>query len=260
MSRRIVAVAVVALVVLAGCTGGSVDGTTTSHKSEETTTAALSAATDQPWVAANESITADALLETHNAVLANASSYEFSQRLDSSRSGTTETTIAVNRERERALLSISVPSEQDGMERIQETFVADGTLYSKSGTPGDPNYGRQDENMTGTDFQRFVDQQSRLETTGGVLDAFEFEYVGVDDGAYVFEADSVRPSEETSFDAENVTAASGRLVVDEAGYIHEMTLSLTVDTAEGEQDAALNVTTTGVNETTVSEPSWTENV
>lgn len=246
MTRRVVAVAVVAFVVLAGCTGGSTDGESTD----------LPEVTEQSWVAANGSVDYEQLLKRHDNVMANASSYEFRQHHDSNTDSTTVTSIAVNRERERALLSIS--ADVDGTERVQETFVMNDTVYSKSGSADDPEYTSQEENVTGEDFDRFVGQQTQLPMTGDVLDAFEFEYVGVEDGAYVFEADSVRPSDETSFDAENATAASGRLVVAEAGYVRELTLSLTVDGADGEQSTDLTVETVGVNETTVSEPPWVE--
>jgi hypothetical protein len=70
--------------------------------------------------------------------------------------------------------------------------------------------------------------------------------------------DATTGPDDTSFDAENVTDASGRLVVAEAGYVRKRSLSLTADVADGKQQGELPVTTTGVNETTVEEPEWTD--
>ena len=256
MTRLVVAVAVVAFVVLAGCTGGSTDVSTTgTNTTGATTTATLSDLTEQSWVASNESVVYERLFERHRRVLANASSYEFTRDFQAGTGHRTDG-IAVNRDAERALLSIT--GQYDDAKRVQEKFVANGTVYSKSGAAEDAKYTSEDAGLTGGEFNHFVREQTRIGTVRSAAETFEFEYVGVEDGAYVFEADSVQPSEEASYDAESVTAASGRLVVAESGYVRELSVSLTVDGADGERHAELTVTTTGVNETTVSEPPWVE--
>jgi hypothetical protein len=264
MSRRVAVVAVVALVALAGCSGGSLggptgasdataDGAATSTEAPKTT---LPDVTEQPWVYGNETVAYERLFDAHEAALANASSFVFSRHSESNTGATTQSRIAVRNDAQRA--NLSVTTSFSNTTRIQNTFVANGTVYAESGTADDRQYSRDDQNLTGEAFDEFVAEQSRIQVPPGVLQAFTFEYAGTAEGAYVFEADSVRPSDETSFDAENVTAASATLVVDGDGFVRELSISLTVDGPDGEASATATVRATGVNETTVVEPSWTD--
>lgn len=261
MSSRVTTIAVIVLVLLAGCAGGPLgsDPTTPDDAANEsdaqtsTTTAELADVTQQAWVQANQTIAFERLMQRHSEELANASSYTFSRHLDSNTGSATTSRIAVNHERERANLTIT--AVEGDREQHQRTFVANGSVYATS--ESDPaNVAGQDANMTGEKFDEFVAAQSHISPLGGTLAAFEWAYVDVEDGAYVFEADSVAASEQTSFDADNVTAASGRLVVDERGVVRELSLSLTVEMEDGEQSASVSVETVSVNETDVEEPSW----
>lgn len=261
MSKRVTTLTVVALVLLAGCAGGPLGGDSatpddaTNETDSPTTTVDLEDVTQQSWVAANQSIAFDRLTQRHSAVLANASSYTFSRVIVSNTDSETRSRIAVDHERERANLSIT--SRRNDQAQYQKTFMANGTVWATS--EADPaDVPSRDANMTGEKFDRFVAEQSRISSLGGTPAAFEWEYVGVEDGAYVFEADSVGASERTSFDADNVTAASGRLVVSERGVVRELSLSLTVETGDGEQSASVSIETVGVDETDVEKPSWAD--
>jgi len=250
MSNRILAVAVVALVALAGCTGG-VPG---DDGAPSDTTGDLPPVAEQTWVDDNESVAYEQLQESHANVIANASSFEYAQNTSGDGGAESTSRVLVDRDAETVLLQIA--TTRGGTEQTQNTYVADGVAYSQSGTDGEYRYGSQ--NVTSGEFEQLVDQQSRLRTTGGVFDALEFEYVGPEDGAYRFEADSIASSEDTSFDASDVTESSATLVVDDDGYVRTLSLTLTVDEGDGESTASLSLSTAGVNETTVEEPSWTD--
>lgn len=254
--------AVVALVLLAGCSGGPFGGDSAapdevanpSDGPTSTTTADLDPVTEQSWAAANESIAYERLTQRHSEVLANASSYTFSRHLESNTGSETLSRIAVDHEGERANLTIT--SARGDREQYQRTYVEDGTVYATSEADPEGNVESSDANMTGERFDEFVDEQSSIGSLGGTPAAFEWEYAGIEDGAYVFEANDVGPSERTSFDAEDVTSASGTLVVDERGFVRELSLSLTVETEDGEQSAEVTIETSGVDETDVVTPSW----
>jgi hypothetical protein len=263
MSNRVTTLAVVALVLLAGCAGGPLggdsaspdDATNETDSPTTTTTADLEDVTQQSWVADDQSIAFERLVQRHSQVLGNASSYTFSRHVVSNTDSETRSRIAVDHERERANLSIT--SLRDDRAQYQKTFVANGTVYAMS--ESDPaDVAGQDANMTGEKFDEFVAEQSSISALGGVPAAFQWEYVGVEDGAYVFEADDIGASERTSFDADNVTAASGRLVVSKRGVVDELSLSLTVEMSDGEQSASVTIETVGVDESEVAEPSWAE--
>ena len=258
MRRVLAVVAVVALVALAGCSGGLSGDGSAGPDSGASAAAELPAVTEQTWTLANESVVFEALFQQHRSTLANASSYQFTRNLESETGSTTLSTIAVDHEEQRAMLSVESSSRDSDTTQIQETYVADSVVYSKHGTDSDPSYSRNDQNITGEQFAQFAAEQSRVSVSGGVPEALEFEYVGVEDGAYVFEADSISASERTSFDAANVTGVSSRLAVAPEGYVQEFSLTLVVDGPDGEQSADVLVETAGYNETTVTEPDWTD--
>lgn len=264
MSKRVTAVAVVALVLLAGCAGGPLGGDSAAPDDAangtdgptSTTTVSLDPVTEQSWVAANQSIAFDRLTQRHSQTLANASSYTFSRQTVSNLGSETRSRIAVNHDRERA--NFSITSLGDDRAQYQKTFVKNSVVYATSEADPGAGVSSQDANMTGAKFDQFVAEQSRISSLGGTPAAFEWEYVGVEDGAYVFEADSVGASERTSFNADNVTAASGQLVVSERGVVHELSLSLTVQMSDGTESASVSIETTDVDGTDVAEPAWTD--
>ncbi|MCG1003392.1 MULTISPECIES: hypothetical protein [Halobacterium] len=250
MSNRVAALAVVVLVLLAGCSGGlsGGDGSTDGASSD------LPPVAEQSWANDNETVDYERLQEQHANALSNATSYEYTQGSATEDGVESNTRLAVDREASTVLLETSTARDQS--ERVQHTYVADGVAYSQSGTDGDYQYSSQ--NVTDEQFQRLVTQTSQLRTTGGVFDALNFEYAGTEDGAYRFEADDIASSEETSFNASNVVESSATLVVDEDGYVRTLSLTLTVDQGDGERTASLEFSTSGVNETSVEEPSWTD--
>jgi len=249
MSRPLGVLAVVALVVLAGCSGGGVTGDGGAEPTENVPSVA-----EQQWADDEQRVDFEALRSVHVDALSNESAYEFTSSQTGETGTSSESTIAVDLDADRVLLT-AVASQGDGEQR-QDTYVSGETVYSRSGSDGEFTYNVQ--NASGEDIERFVAEQSAIGPTGGVADALEFEYVGVEDGQYRFEADSIASSEETSFDAGDVVEASGTLVVDESGYVAEFSVSLTIETEDGEESASVSYETTGVGETTVEEPSWTD--
>ncbi len=248
MKKPIAAVVFVALVALAGCS--AVTGPS------ETANADLPNVTEQSWADADGQVNYTQLFEQHRTALSNASSYTFNQRIASNTGSTTNTRIAVDHGAERANLTIS--TVQRGTEERQETFVANGSVYAKSVAGNETQYSSSDQNLTGAAFDRFSRDLTTIQVRGGVLPALDFEHTGIENGAYVFEADSISASEETSFDAENVTQATSRLAIAPSGYVSELTLTLVVEQTDGEQRAEATVRTEGVNSTTVTEPAWTD--
>jgi len=261
MSNRLGALAVVALVLLAGCSGGLTgdggspdDAAATTGQTDAATTEAVAEISAQPWATADEQVDFETLREVHADALANASTYAFETARSSEDGTSSESRIAVDRDADRVLFTATV-TEGDS-DQSQATYVSGDSLYSRTGADGEFTYDQQ--NATDGEVEGLVTEQSSLGPTGGVAEALEWEYVGAEDGQYRFEADSIAASEETSFDADNATESTGTLVVDETGYIAEFSMSLTIATAEGEESASLSYATSGVGDTTVEEPSWVE--
>jgi|GEM_PF-4925061 len=253
MSKRLAAVALVAFVALAGCSGGFAP---TPGSGDDGTAPAPPALADQPWANADEQVNYTKLFAHHRNALANASSYTFVQRIQSGTSSGTNTRIAVNHAAERANLTVS--AVRLGTEQRQETFVANGTVYGRSAAGNETQYGSADQNLTGAAFDRLAREQAAIRVGGGVFPALDFAYNGTENGTYVFEADSISTSEKTSFDAANVTDVSSRVAVAPEGYVSDLSLNLTVSTPNGERTVTALVRTENVNATTVSEPAWTD--
>lgn len=250
--------AVALLAVLAGCSGGlpGNDGTATEGTTADgVTTADASAIADRSWVDGGR-VAFEALFERHAEVISSADSYQRETVVTSNGRTVNEVSFAANRGTERALLSIST---MDGdVEQIQETYLADGRVYSKAGTAESPRYENQSFD---SEFSRFVDRQSSLVADPAVVGQWEFEYVGREDGAYRFEADSVTAATdlpEGAIDLSNASEPNGTLVVDERGFVRELSVSATVERAGETVTFRNTVTYGGLNETTVSEPSWTD--
>jgi hypothetical protein len=252
MSKPLGALAVVALVLLAGCSGGVTGDGSSSGDADPTET--IPDVSEQQWANAEQRVDFETLWSVHADALANESAYEFSSSQSSETGTSTESTVAVDRDAER--MRFTTTSSQGEGEQTRATYVAGGEVYTHSDINGESRYMVQ--NTTWEEVEQFVAEQSGIGNTGGVSAALEWEHVGVEDGQYRFEADSIVASNETSFDAENVVESSGTLVVDETGYVAEFSIALTIETENGEEAASVSYSTTGVGETTVEEPSWTD--
>lgn len=254
MKRRVLVLAVAALAVLAGCSGGVLDG---GWLGQEGASDAPPVA-EQAW-ASESGVHFERLFERHRAIVSNASSFEHTIHVSGSEDFEIVESFAVNRPQNRFFLDMSGTSQ--GTEHVQETFVVNDSLYSKSGTAADPRYSEERNGMNEFRFQRFVGGQSRLFATPTMLARWDFEYVGYGDGAYRFEADSAVPGEtgrRFNFDTENATATNATLVVDERGYIRRLSIS-TKRQQDGETvSSRVTATFSGLDETTVLEPSWVE--
>ncbi|MFC3476653.1 DUF7537 family lipoprotein [Halobacterium litoreum] len=248
MNRRFLAVAVAFLTVLAGCSG-ALSGSPGDGGADSPELA------EQSW-SDGESVDFDALITEHRAVVSNATSVERHAVVSSGGQGETTVSFAANRDTERAFLSIS--SSVRNRTQIQETFVADGQLYAKSGTAENPQYANQSFDQN---FSRFVDQQTVLTVNGTIIEQWDFAYQGYEDGAFVFEADSVTPdpdAPEGGLDVANVTETSATLRVTERGVVRELSVSATLE-RNGETTEILSVAEYGgLNETTVETPDWVD--
>ncbi|WP_232702453.1 DUF7537 family lipoprotein [Halobacterium wangiae] len=252
MRRTIATVAVVALVVLAGCSagGGGGDGTTTQAAPNGTT------ASDAGDAIYETPLDGATVAENHESVVADATTFTLvstSNQSQGNQSVSSESTLRADFD------SGAYSSVQQSRGRTVEQFVfGNGSGYQRF------------EFSTG-DVRYTVPQQTANASViaGGQIasfvDAFEYEYVGTEtvDGTdtHVYEASGVSDLNESApgfsgLDTENVSNLGATLYITEDGLVKQFGYELGLET-EG-QSASIAVTQqyTDLGETTVEPPAW----
>jgi hypothetical protein len=241
-----VSIALVVLVALAGCGGVSLtDGSGTDGDAPS-----LEA---QSWTE-GESIAFETLFERHDAVIENASSFERTRNVSTSTGAST--TVLLGVDRDESTLFLDIASGDGDQTQIQETYVADGTLYAKSGTASNPEYSEQSFDSS---FAGFVTEQASLGIDPEAASQFDWTYDGFEDGAYQFTADGVNADADvpvTGIDVTQATDVSATLRVDERGFVGRLTVEATLPSDGEDVSFTAVIAYSGVNETTVEEPDW----
>lgn len=249
MKRQVLAAVVALLAVSAGCTG-NVQPTDKEYTEDEV----VSLVTDMNTTDAQE------LQRTHWETLANASSYHARYASREGGSDRYQRTLVVDRtDREY------VEHWEDGDARYGDIFVDESGHYRRYVTPGNDTYQytvRRASHETFVEESVFASKVPLPDDT--VLERYDFEYVGSQEGAFVFEADSLVPRSEVSYpqfywDMEDVTNASARLVVDQRGYVRSFTSTLTFERGGSESTREVTVTVTRFGEASTERPGWVDN-
>lgn len=237
-TSRAAVVAVALLAALAGCGAAPLDGGSGAPDVAE-----------QSW-SDGERVNVTDLFAAHHDWAANASSYQYEATASVREGGTRSVSIAVNRTTRRAL---RVTDPADGASGNRAAFFDRGTLHVRE---RDGETKRYTEN---TDFERFVDESARVGADPRIVAQWDFEYVGFQDGAFVFEADTVTADENVGgIDVASIVATNATLVVAPDGYVESFTLDATVETDGERVEHSLAVEYAAVGETTVETPAWVE--
>ena len=252
MRHKFATVAVVALLVLAGCSagGGGGDGTTTQTASNGTTQGDVS---DPVY---ETPLDGQTVAENHRSVIADANTFTLVSTSNQSRgnqSASSESTLKANYE------SGAYSSVQQARGRTIEKYVfANGTAYQRFElSTGDTRY---------TVPQRTANASTIA--TGQVatfVDAFQYELVGTQtiDGTetYVYEASGVSDLNTSApafsnLDTENVSNVGAHVYITDEGLVKQFGYELGLTT--NGQEASVNVTQrfTNLGETTVEPPAW----
>lgn len=174
-------------------------------------------------------------------------------------------TLIVDGERQSSVFEAKVrPGERRGWLRAQFSdgegtyYTADGTTYFKEIVNGSVNYGTTDSVSAVPQRPRFgLDEQVRTAIKAG-----EWEPVGLveRDGRTLLEFRATQVDPPNVNTSGNTTVTSdGRLLVDQRGVVHLVSVSTTVENDRGRVRYVLEVQTTDVGSTTIEEPSWLDN-
>jgi hypothetical protein len=254
--RKIATVAVVALLVFAGCSAGGGGGATTTQTEANGTTTQGDASdvSDPVYEAPLDGAT---VAENHKAVAADANTFTLvstSNQTQGNQSASSESTL-------KAVYDTGeYRSVQQARGRTVEQYVfANGSAYQRF------------ELSTG-DVRYSVPQRTANASTiaggqiGSFVDAFEYELVGTEtiDGTetQVYEASGVEDLNTSApgfsnLDTENITSVGAHLYITEDGLVKQFGYDLSLTTPNG-QDASVSVTQrfTNLGETTVEPPAW----
>lgn len=252
MRRKFATIAVVALVVLAGCSagGGGGDGTTTQAAPNGTT------ASDAGDAIYQMPLNGTTVAENHEAVVAEAGTFTLvstSNQSQGNQSVSSESTLRADYD------SGAYSSTQKTRGRTVEQFVfANGSAYQRF-------------ELSSGDVRYMVPQQTAnaSQIAGGQIasfvDAFDYEYVGTESvegtQAHVYEASGVEDLNTSAqgfsgLDTENVSDVGSTLYITEDGLVTQFGYHLSLDTGDQQASIAITQQYTNLGDTTVEPPAW----
>ncbi len=245
MRRRLVVVALVALVLAAGCVGGPSDETTTQTTQ---TTVTTTETPEYPTGFGADGVTnASAAAAAHADALLASDGFTFAfnatQTDDGERRGVYLSRVdLVDRQ-------VWTYVENPNMRYVQ--FYADGVIYENITRRGETNYRSQNASIpiNGTTGRSSVEQ-----LLGGV------EYGSAErvDGGFRYESERLVDAQNVvGIDRANVSSFSATVVVGDDGVVRSITYESTY-TRQGQQLTVRGeLTTSKVGETDVERPDWT---
>ncbi|CQH58976.1 uncharacterized protein HHUB_2872 [Halobacterium hubeiense] len=243
MRKQIAAVAVAALLVLAGCSAGGGAGTTAPG-----TATGADAVYESP-------LNGTTVAQNHEAVVREAGSFTLvstSTQTQAGQSFTREGSTAVDLDSGAYLSNRTVRGQN-----VLQYGYGNGTAFQRVTVGNQTQYAvpQQTPNTT----QLAGDQLASF------VGLFAFSYNGTEsaDGTtvHVYEANGVDAINESApgfanLDTSNLTNVSSEVRVTDDGLVTEFGYSLSIDTGDGEASASLNQQYLDVGSTEVSEPAW----
>ncbi|WP_336037764.1 DUF7537 family lipoprotein [Halobacterium yunchengense] len=265
MRKQIAAVAVVALLLVAGCSTGG-DGSATTTAPEATTAAPGDATTTASGGDGGDGGDGSAVYETpldaatvadnHEAVLREAGTFTLESTSNQTQG---EQSFGVTSSVAADLSSGAYLSTQDAQGRTVETYgYGNGTAYQRL---------TLSENETQYAVPQQTTNTSQL-ASGQIqqfVNGFSFEHVGAEtvDGEEtdVYEADGFGDLNRSApgfedFSEENVSSVTARLYITEDGLVKQFSYELTAQTETGEATIRLDQRYVDVGSTDVAEPDW----
>lgn len=249
MRHPLSTVAVVALLVLSGCSaGGFGGGAQTETSSNETLRG------DEPMYEAP--LDGAVVAENHEAVIESAGTFTLASTTTQSRgdrSRTVNASVVANYD------TGALRSTREAGSRTVTTFVmANGTAYQRFEAPsGEARYRapRRAPNVS-------LFASGRLDA---IVDAFEYSHVGTEtvDGVEteVYEASGAQDLNESApgfqnVDTENVTTLESRVYVTEDGLVKRLDYELGLEVEGSEMTVDVTQRYSNLGGTTVSTPDW----
>lgn len=234
--KRLSALCLVVVIVLAGCTGGSGDGTTTDPS--------VSTPIDgdvPPGVSAT-GVDTDTLVSAHLDAISNRN-YTMTVEQSSGGGGFSVTTQA-EAGRLPALIDI------EGQGATQKVYVTTNGSYELRRSGGEQTVRRTQENAstvpTGERYVRQVLSDGNLSYTGTVDR----------DGQTLHRVRAGLPDMNRQIDDGRATWFEAELLVDDSGLVHSLSYRLTVERDGTESDLRIEMDVTDVGATSVPEPDW----
>jgi len=234
--KRLSTLCLVALVALAGCTGGGGGGTPT-----DTTTQTPIEGTAPPGVSAS-GVDADALVSAHLEALANRSY-----------------TMTVERSGDGADLSVTTRAEAghvpalvdvDGGRATQEVYVSSEGGYELRQAAGEQIVRRTQENAstvpTGERYIRQVLADGNVSYTGTVER----------NGQTYHRLRAGLPDLDRQIEDGRATWFEVQVLVDDSGLVHSISYRLTVEQNGTESDLRIEMDLSDIGTTAVAEPAW----
>lgn len=255
MRRQFTTLAVVALLVVAGCAaGGSGDGTTTAP--EGSTTEATETTTQEPIY--EPPLDASEMADAHRTVLEDAGSYTVesnSTQETSQRNGTTETTTLVRGD----LSSGAVYTRTAARQQTIEGFgFGNGTAYQRYETSDQLQYVNASGRMGNA-------SQYAGSTVESYVGLFNFSYAGTTtengETVHVYEAEGASELNTSApafgtLNESNVDAVNATMHVRDDGLVTLAGYDLTATMQGVQQRVDVTQRFTGVGDTAVEEPAW----
>lgn len=243
MTRRLVVLAVLGAVVLAGCMGGPGAEPETADPTENGSSDASSAAI--PGVTNGSLSNATALAAANDDVLASEGG---AVRVDWDTPATNATFEVVAGEGFETYTLSGSPGGASGTATV-DIWSNETSRVIRSTTDGQESF-----QLVG----RHNDRPNAIRDVEDYLAAGNFTVTNETgpNGTVVLSAEKYVPAADDHDPIENPTSFSARLVVDESGLIHTLTVDATV--AEGPHWYDYAVTRTGIE--TVSAPAWTDDL
>ena len=249
MNRHVLALVVALLLVTSGCLGG-VQAPGQADRRSDT----VQAITD-----ANHT-DIDELFGEHYHTLENTSSFTAVVNHYDNSSLTVVETVTADSESRRVL---TIRDAVDRDVTVNQFTNATGRYYYQSGNASSASMYSTSPSPPNVSFQRIAVGEHPYLPPNLVLARFDFEFVGQRDGAYVFEADSLKPREEMTlpdwyWNVNDATNASATLVVEESGLIRHISTSVTLDNRDVVTTTGYEIHVSRLDQTSVSKPSWVE--
>ncbi|MFC6732783.1 hypothetical protein [Haladaptatus sp. DYSN1] len=260
------------LMVLGGCSGGIIDGQTTGGNGDTTT--ATTTQLGDPYTASGDELDAATLVADHETALTDAGS--FTNQLNITLETTDGnldlwTTTRADLTAEQALRTNRLVFEEFVIETAVYTtgnrsfernyFLSNDSEVTEYGQGSDPY-----DDPEGPDPVN-VSEAMQLEIVRDTVDGATWTQQGVEEFGGVsvtrYEARGVESFRDLQEDVDpstnqTFTNAEAVLLVDEDGIVRYLEIVFEVEDDDGQGRIFVTSTITGVGETTVAEPDWTD--
>lgn len=248
MRRQFTAVAVVALLLVSGCSALDLGGGSAAEPNSSDTLNSAGPMYEEP-------VDGSTVAENHEAVIDEAGSFTLESSTSQSRGEQTQsvnTTVVVDYETGELL------STQEASQRTISTYVlANGSTYQRFDSPRGTEYRIPRRPANASLFA-----SGRIEA---LVNAFSYSHVGTETVAgvetEVYEASGAEDLNESApafqtIDPENVTTLESRVYVTEDGLVKRVEYEIRLDVDGTETSVDVTQTYSRLGETTVAAPDW----